>query len=72
MAYTTRNTGRNLTILLYDRRLSQKEVAAAVGVSEGTISKLVNGVQAVSAKRLESIAEYLGVTVEELTFDKKE
>lgn len=63
---TTRTTGRNLTILLYDKKISQKEVADAVGVSEVTISKLVNGTQAVSVEKLAGIADFLGVSMDEL------
>lgn len=58
--------GRNLTMLLYDKRISQRELATATGVSEKTISKLVNGLQSVSVDTLASIAEYLDVPVDEL------
>lgn len=63
---TTRTTGRNLKILLYDKRISQKQVADAIGVSEVTISKLVHGTQPVSVDKLSKIAEYLGVSMDEL------
>ena len=58
--------GRNLTMLLYDKNISQRELATAAKVSEKTISKLVNGLQSVSVDTLASIAEYLGVSVDEL------
>lgn len=58
--------GRNLTMLLYDKKVSQKELATAAKVSEKTISKLVNGLQNVSVDTLASIAEYLGVSVDAL------
>ncbi len=63
---TTKTTGRNLMILLYEKRISQKSVADAVGVSEKTISKLVNGIQPVSVETLKRIARYLEVSVDEL------
>jgi transcriptional regulator with XRE-family HTH domain len=53
-------------MLLYDKKVSQKELATAAKVSEKTISKLVNGLQSVSVDTLSNIAEYLGVSVDEL------
>lgn len=63
---TTQTIGRNLMILLYDKKISQKEIADAVGVSEATISKLVKGIQSVSVEKLSEIALYLSVSVDEL------
>ncbi len=63
---TTQTIGRNLMILLYDKKISQKEIADAVGVSEATVSKLVKGIQSVSVEKLSEIALYLGVSMDEL------
>ena len=58
--------GRNLNGILYDKKVSQKQVAEVAGVSENTISRLVNGQKMVSAGVLEKIADYLGVTLDSL------
>lgn len=58
--------GKNLNGILYDKKLSQKQVAQVAGVSENTISKLVNGQKMVSVGVLEKIADYLGVTLDSL------
>ena len=58
--------GRNLTILMYDRKIKQKELAEYLGVSQQTISKFINGEKIPSLARLMQIAERLNVTLDEL------
>ncbi len=59
--------GSNLNRILYDEKISQLELAKAVGVSEVTISKMVKGKKVVSAEKLTAVEKFLGVTHEELT-----
>jgi transcriptional regulator with XRE-family HTH domain len=63
--------GRNLNRILYDEKISQQELAKAVGVSEVAISKMVKGKKVISAERLTAAEKFLGVTHEELTKDEK-
>ncbi len=58
--------GKNLNGILYDRKIPQKQVAEAVGISENAVSRLVGGEKMVSAGVLEKIADYLGVTLDSL------
>lgn len=59
--------GKNLNEILYDKKISQTELARAVDVSNMTISKLVNGTRVPSAEKLTQIEAYLGVSHERLT-----
>lgn len=63
--------GRNLNRILYDEKISQQELAKAVGVSEVAISKMVKGKKVISAEKLTAVEKFLGVTHEELTKDEK-
>ena len=58
--------GRNLMILMYDKRVSSEELAKEIDVSPSMISKIINGVKVPSLPKLMKIAEYLGVTLDEL------
>ena len=58
--------GRNLTILLYDHRMSKNELAERVGVSPSMISKTLLGVKTPSVEKCAKIAEVFGITLDEL------
>lgn len=60
------NLGRNLHILLYDKKMSKTELAEKVGVSQAMISLIVSGVKRPSVETLLKIANVLGTTVDEL------
>lgn len=59
--------GRNLNRILYDKKVNQKVLAEAVGISGAAMSKMVNGTKVVSAEKLAAIAKYLKIPLEELT-----
>lgn len=59
--------GRNLNRILYDKKVSQAELASVAGVSEAAISKMMNGIRVPSAEKMTIIEKYLGVSHEELT-----
>ena len=59
--------GRNLNRILYDKKISQSELASVAGVSEAAISKMMNGTKVPSAEKMTIIEKYLGVSHEELT-----
>lgn len=59
--------GRNLNRILYDKKVSQTELAKIAGVSEMTISKMVNGTKVPSAEKMTIIEKHLGISHEELT-----
>ncbi len=64
--------GRNVMMIMYDKKISQKELAHAIGVSEMMVSKIVNGHKNPSVEKLVKIASVLGCTVDELLQDEKE
>lgn len=60
------NIGRNLTIAMYDRKISARELAARLGVCEATISKIKKNERKPSIELADGIAKELGITVDEL------
>lgn len=58
--------GRNLNIMLFDNRKTQRELAAEVGVSSQMISDIIYGKKAPSAETLIKIARALNVKVDDL------
>lgn len=56
----------NLTRMMIDARISQKELAELSGISIGTISKLVRGLQVPTIRALLNISYALRCTVDEL------
>lgn len=47
------------------KRISQAEIAEILGVTQGTVSKLVNGRQVLKAHEADAIRRYLGYTLPE-------
>lgn len=66
MSNTMKNFGRNLYIALFDKKMSRKELAEKVGVSQQLISCYVSGDRSPSTETLIKIADALGVTVDSL------
>lgn len=60
------NLGRNLHIVLYDKKMSKIDLARRVGTSGQMISYIVKGEKIPSAQLLVKIANVLNVTVDEL------
>lgn len=58
--------GRNLTIILYDKKMSQKELAQKIGISESVMARIVNDKKMPSVEKLVRISNELGVTTDEL------
>lgn len=58
--------GRNLTMLCYDKKVTQMELAAAAGCSQKMISKIMLGDCLPSLRVLIGIAKYLDVSIDEL------
>ena len=58
--------GRNLTMLCYDKKVTQVELAEAAGCSQKMISKIMLGECMPSVRILVSIAKYLDVSTDEL------
>lgn len=57
-----------LSAQLRRKNINQKEFAAAIGVAEGSVSRWLNAKELPSAKRIDKIAEYLGVSPAALFF----
>lgn len=58
--------GRNLTIALYDKGLSARELALKIGVSEAMISKIKSNERNPSIGVAKKIAKELGITIDKL------
>ena len=58
--------GRNLTMLCYDKKVTQTELAEAAGCSQKMISKIMLGDCLPSLRVLIGIAKYLDVSIDEL------
>lgn len=58
--------GRNIHIVLYDKKMSKSELAEKVGISQQMVSEIVAGNKSPKASTLIKIANVLGVTVDEL------
>lgn len=58
--------GDNLVSLLRDARMSQRELADATGLSEGTISSYINKRKMPGLKAIINIAYALDISIDEL------
>lgn len=58
--------GRNLMLQLYDKKISQQEIAEVAGVTEAMISRVISGERDISSQKLKKIADRLAVSVDEL------
>ncbi|WP_026511859.1 MULTISPECIES: helix-turn-helix domain-containing protein [unclassified Butyrivibrio] len=57
----------NILALLKKQNKKQTDLAEALGTNKQTVNKMLNGARMINAIELKSIAEYLGVRMEELT-----
>ena len=57
----------NILSLLKKQNKKQTDLANALRTNKQTVNKMLNGTRMISAVELKSIAEYLGVKMEELT-----
>lgn len=57
----------NIFALLKKRNKRQTDLADALGTTKQTVNKMLNGTRMINAAELKSIADYLGVKMEELT-----
>ncbi len=60
------NIGRNLTIIMYDRKITSKELAEAAEVSVGMINYIKQGEKIPSVPVLNKIAKRLEVKMDDL------
>lgn len=57
----------NIFALLKKQNKRQTDLADALGTTKQTVNKMLNGTRMINAAELKSIADYLGVKMEELT-----
>lgn len=57
----------NILALLKKQNKKQTNLADALGTNKQTVNKMLNGTRMINAVELKSIADYLGVKMEELT-----
>ena len=58
--------GRNLLILLHDRKMSMRELAEEVGCDPSTISKIISGDRKIKIELAIKIAEFFNVSLDDL------
>lgn len=58
--------GDNLVDMMQDARMSQRELADAAGLSEGTVSKYIHKQQLPGIKAIINIADVLDCSIDEL------
>lgn len=56
----------NLEKLLKEKKIKQRDLAKAIGISEGTVSKYCNGSSEPDYKTLIDIAKFLNVSVDRI------
>ena len=61
---------QSLKLLLEKNNLSQKDLSKQTGISIATINSYVNGTRNITIERLEAIADYFDVSIDEL-LDRK-
>ena len=64
--------GENLKQLMKAKKITSRELAVQIGVTETYISYLITGKKAPSFRTMNRIADYLGISVTELFPEKKE
>lgn len=69
---TKDNLPTNLKRLIDERKITQSQIANEIGVSRQAVSLYVNGTQFPSQSVLEAIANYFGVTPDDLMSNGKE
>lgn len=63
---------RNLKKIMHEKGVTGVALAKATGFSKAAVSQYINGINIPSKDRVETIAEVLGVTIEELTAVEKD
>ena len=58
--------GRNIHIILFDKKMTRMQLAEKVGTSQQMVSDIVQGNKSPKAETLIKIAKALGVTVDDL------
>jgi len=58
--------GKKIKHILIDKNISQLELAQAAGVSQAFMSYVLKGLKEPSLKVIKRMADYLGVTVDEI------
>jgi transcriptional regulator with XRE-family HTH domain len=58
--------GRNIHIILFDKKMTRMQLAEKVGISQQMVSDIVQGNKSPKAETLIKIAKALGVTVDDL------
>jgi transcriptional regulator with XRE-family HTH domain len=61
--------GRRLRVLRTARKITHRQLSAAVGVTEGTISRIETNASEPTAETMARIADFLGVKMDDLRDD---
>ena len=61
MVRSADNIGKNLKVIMADRKVSQVEIKRATGISPQTICKCIKGVQNINCTTLIILAEFFNV-----------
>ncbi len=66
MLTENRTLGRNLTLIMFEKNITQRELAKVCGVSPPLISQFISGKRVPKLETFKIMADYLGVTMDEL------
>lgn len=58
--------GKNIRTIAFDKKIKQRELAEAAGISESIMSKIVHGEHKPSLRVIMAIAKKLECTIDEL------
>lgn len=58
--------GRNIRILAFEKDITQKELAAAAGISEGIMSKIIHGEHVPSLRVIMALAKKMECSIDDL------
>ena len=61
-----RGVGENIQHLLDERRMTQQNLAEALGISKQVVNKIIKGNKAINVKEIAEIAQILGVSADDL------
>lgn len=62
--------GRNLVLLLHERKMTMRELAEKVGCDPSTISKIISGDRKIKIELAIKIAEFFNVSLDDLIIGK--
>lgn len=64
--------GRRINDIRVKNKVSQEEIASALGISRQRFARIENGQSEITYKMLKSLADYFGITPDEITSSEED